>query len=91
MFARKLQIDVIDQNGARPCPIAWLDSFSMRSFTGRSAFDETLPIADGLLEASFTVNLDALKPDMEDWFTRKFGAANKIQLRFSLRGSTPTR
>ena len=61
--------------------MAWLDSYSMRSFTGRSAFDETLPISDGLLEASFRVDLDALRTDMEDWMTRKFGEGRPVKLR----------
>jgi hypothetical protein len=83
MFARKIQVDVIRPEGARACPIAWLDSFCMRSFTGRSAFDETLPIADGRLEASFQVNLEALQADMEDWLTRKFGEGKSIHLKLS--------
>jgi hypothetical protein len=53
----------------------------MRSFTGRSAFDETLPAAEGLLEASFSVDLEALRADMEDWMTRKFGEGQAVKLR----------
>jgi hypothetical protein len=52
----------------------------MRSFTGRSAFDETLPVADGLVEAGFGVDLEALKTDLEDWLTRKFGAGKQIKV-----------
>jgi hypothetical protein len=81
MFARKIQVDVLEAAGPRPCPIAWLDSFCMRSFTGRSAFDETLPVSDGRLEASLRVDLDALRADMEDWITRKFGEGKHIELR----------
>lgn len=55
----------------------------MRSFTGRSAFDETLPITDGLLEASFRVDLPALQADMEDWLTRKFGEGKPVKLSLS--------
>jgi len=53
----------------------------MRSFTGRSAFDETLPVADGLLEAGFGVDLDALRVDLEDWLGRKFGQGMRVKLR----------
>jgi hypothetical protein len=60
--------------------MAWLDSFFMRSFTGRSAFDESLPVADGLIEVGFGVDLQALKADLEDWLTRKFGAGQQINL-----------
>ncbi len=55
----------------------------MRSFTGRSAFDETLPVADGLVEASFGVDLEALEADLEDWLTRKFGAGKQIHVTLS--------
>jgi hypothetical protein len=88
MFARKIQVDVIQPDGARACPVAWLDSFCMRSFTGRSAFDETLPVADVELEASYRVALDALQADMEDWFTRKFGEGRSVRLRFREKAKT---
>ena len=47
---------------------------------GRHAFDETLPVADGLLEAGFQVSLDALRADLEDWLTRKFGHGHAVKL-----------
>ena len=81
MFAREIQVEVIEPDGPRACPIAWLDSFSMRSFTGRSAFDETLPVAGGRLEVSFQVDLEALCAEMEDWLTRKFGEGKRVRLR----------
>lgn len=83
MFARKIQVDVVKPDGPRSCPLAWLDSFCMRSFTGRSAFDETLPIAEGRMEASLRVDLEALRADMEDWMTRKFGEGRPVALRLS--------
>jgi hypothetical protein len=83
MFARKIRVEVLESDRARPCPVAWLDSFCMRSFTGRSAFDETLPVADGRMEASRRVDLDALRKDMEDWMTRKFGEGKPIKLKFT--------
>lgn len=88
MFARKIRIEIEESGGVRPCPIEWLDSFSMRSFTGRSAFDDTLPVADGELEAGFRVDLDALRADMEDWITRKFGKGQAVKLIFSVRDSS---
>lgn len=83
MFARKIQIEVLQPDPSRPCPEAWLDSFAMRSFTGRSAFDDLLPLGDGLLEASFDVDLAALSADMEDWFTRKFGQGKVVKLKMA--------
>ena len=71
MFARKIRIQY-EQNGqASPCPIKWLDSFSMRNFTNDSIFDETLPTSDGVLEIGVRVPLPELKTAMEDWFRRK--------------------
>jgi len=52
----------------------------MRSFTGRSAFDDVLPVGAGNLEVSFEVDLDALRDDMEDWMTRKFGEGKGVRL-----------
>lgn len=72
MFALRLQIDRIDSEGtAHPCPVRWIDSFAMRNFTNDAVFDDTLPIADGLLEVGYRVPLDRLTSRMEDWFRRK--------------------
>ncbi len=72
MFARRLSIQRIDSTGQSfPCPIHWIDNFAMRNFTNEAVFDDTLPAADGLLEAGSRVPLDRLQPAMEDWFRRK--------------------
>jgi hypothetical protein len=72
MFARRLSIQKIDLNGDRQaCPIGWIDNFAMRNFTNDPVFDDTLPIADGLLEAGTRVPIERLQPAMEDWFRRK--------------------
>jgi hypothetical protein len=72
MFARKLRIERIDVIGQpHPCPIAWIDNFAMRNFTNDAIFDDTLPIADGLLEAGYRVPIDKLQSAMQDWFSRK--------------------
>jgi hypothetical protein len=83
MFAQKIKVDIVESDRERPCPLSWLDSYSMRSFTGRSAFDETLPAADGLLEVSFRVDLEGLQADMADWLTRKFGGGKTVQVRLT--------
>jgi hypothetical protein len=71
MFARKIRVEY-EQNGRRlPCPLKWLDSFSMRNFTNATAFDNTLPVADGLMEIGTHVPVAELKGAMEDWFRRK--------------------
>jgi hypothetical protein len=72
MFARRLSIQRIDSAGRRhPCPIRWIDNFAMRNFTNDAVFDDTLPAADGVLEAGTRVPLDRLQPAVEDWFRRK--------------------
>jgi len=43
----------------------------MRNFTNASIFDDTLPVADGLMEIGTGVPLDKLCETMEDWFRRK--------------------
>jgi hypothetical protein len=71
MFSRKIRVDY-DADGKRmPCPLKWLDNFSMRSFTNASIFDDTLPSGDGVMEIGERVPLDKLKDAMEDWFQRK--------------------
>jgi hypothetical protein len=71
MFARKIRVDYEEHGERKPCLMKWLDSFSMRSFTNDSIFDDTLPIADGQMEVGARVPLDRLQHDMEDWFRRK--------------------
>lgn len=72
MFARRISIQRIDASGAaNPCPIRQIDTFAMRNFTNDPVFDDTLPAADGLLEAGHRVPLDRLQAAMEDWFRRK--------------------
>ena len=72
MFVRRLSILRVDAAGVESlCPIHWIDSFAMRNFTNDAVFDDTLPVADGLLEAGHRVPLDRLQIAMEDWFRRK--------------------
>lgn len=72
MFVRRLSIERIDEQGSSHlCPLHWIDNFAMRNFTNEAVFDDTLPIADGLLEAGHRVPLQLLQTAMEDWFRRK--------------------
>ena len=71
MFAHKIRVEY-EENGQRLlCPMKWMDSFSMRNFTNASVFDDTLPVADGLMEVGAKVPLEELKTAMEDWFRKK--------------------
>ena len=71
MFARKIRVEYGADGRRLPCPLKWLDSFSMRNFTNASIFDDTLPISDGQMEIGSSVPLDQLREAMEDWFRRK--------------------
>ncbi len=71
MFARRIRVEY-EENGRRhACPMKWLDSFSMRNFTNATVFDNTLPVADGVMEIGTHVPVRELKAAMEDWFRRK--------------------
>lgn len=71
MFARRVKVEFEDHGQRHPCPLKWLDNFAMRNFTNDPIFDDTLPLADGVMEIGRRVPLDRLKADMEDWFRRK--------------------
>ena len=71
MYSRRIQVRYQDGRKALPCPLKWLDSFSMRNFTNDQIFDDTLPVGDGLMEIGARVPLERLKNAMEDWFRRK--------------------
>jgi hypothetical protein len=78
VFARKIKVE----SQSKPCPLKWLDNFSMRNFTNNSIFDDTLPVSDGEMEIGNRVPLDQLKSSMEDWFRRKgyIGKEEKLTL-----------
>jgi hypothetical protein len=84
MFLRKLTIERIDSTGqTHLCPIAHIDNFAMRNFTNDAVFDDTLPVADGQLEAGLRVPIDRLRAAMEDWFRRKSYLAPTDHLRIT--------
>ena len=47
MFARKVRVEYEQAGQLQPCPLKWLDSFSMRNFTNATVFDDTLPLVLG--------------------------------------------
>ena len=84
MFVRKLRIEYIKNYGqVQPCPVGWIDNFAMRNFTNSAVFDDTLPVADGVLEAGFHVPRPELQLAMEDWFRRKGYLGKDDSLRIS--------
>ncbi len=71
VFFRKIRVEYEAAGKRHPCPLKWMDSFSMRNFTNAPVFDDTLPVADGLMQIGARVPLAELKTSMEDWFHRK--------------------
>ena len=83
MFSRKIRVEYEQDGKRQPCPLKWLDSFSMRSFTNASVFDDTLPVSEGVMEIGRRVPIDQLKDAMEDWFRRKGYLAQDSDLKVS--------
>jgi hypothetical protein len=71
MYAQKLKVDVVIGGERRACPLEWLDSFCMRNFTGATEFDDTLPIGDGLMEASRYVVPARLATALGEFLTKR--------------------
>ncbi len=71
MFARRVRVEYEQDGKRRPCPLAWLDNFSMRNFTNDAIFDDTLPVGEGEMEVGRRVPLERLRAALEDWFRRK--------------------
>jgi len=72
------------------CPLKWLDSFSMRNFTNATVFDNTLPVADGVMEIGTAVPINKLTAAMEDWFQRKSYLAKGAKLTITEAASSPS-
>ena len=71
MFSRQIKVECESGGEWKPCQLGWLDSFAMRNFTNDAVFDDTIPVADGLIEIGTRVPLDQLRSAMEDWLRRK--------------------
>jgi hypothetical protein len=71
MFAQKLQVDVLVEGQKKPAPLDWLDGFCMRNFTGSAEFDDTLPLAEGKVEAGLNVDPARLAAAMGEWLTKR--------------------
>jgi hypothetical protein len=71
MYAQRFLVEVIVAGQRRPCPLDWLDAFCMRNFTGSAEFDDTLPLAEGQLEAGFRVAPGKLAAALGEWLTKR--------------------
>lgn len=71
MYAQKFRVDVVIRGEKSPCPLEWLDQFCMRNFTNAAEFDDTLPVGDGLVEASFRLTAERFATGLEEWLTKR--------------------
>ena len=71
VYSQKLRVNVVIKGASRPCPLDWLDQFCMRNFTNSADFDDTLPIADGQVEASFRVTPERFAEGLGAWLTQR--------------------
>jgi hypothetical protein len=71
MYAQKFHVDVVIRGQRRPCPLEWLDQFAMRNFTNAAEFDDTLPLRDGFVEASFRLSPERFAEGLAAWLTQR--------------------
>jgi hypothetical protein len=71
VYSQKLNVELMIRGERRACPLDWLDQFCMRNFTNSSDFDDTLPIADGKIEASFRVTPERFAEGLGAWLTQR--------------------
>lgn len=81
MYAQKFHVDVLIRGERKPCPLEWLDQFCMRNFTNSADFDDTLPVADGLVEASFRLRPERFAEGLAEWLTQRGkGSGSPVQV-----------
>jgi hypothetical protein len=71
MYAQKFRVNVIVDGHSKPCPLEWLDQFCMRNFTNSADFDDTLPVSDGLVEASFRLTPERFSEGFASWLNQR--------------------
>lgn len=77
VYAQKLRVEVVIAGERKPCPLDWLDSFSMRNFTNAAEFDDVLPVTDGRIEASFRVKPERYAEALAAWLTQRGKGSGK--------------
>jgi hypothetical protein len=71
MYAQKFKVEIVIRGDARACPLEWLDQFCMRNFTNSAEFDDTLPVAEGRVEASFRLTPERFSEGLSAWLTQR--------------------
>ena len=91
MYAQKFAVDVVVRGERRPCPREWLDQFCMRNFTNSAEFDDTLPIADGRVEASFRLSPERFAEGLAAWLTQRGkGEGEPVQVEVRRESAAPS-
>ena len=84
MYAQKLKVEIVIAGERRACPLDWLDAFFMRNFTGSAEFDDTLPVAEGEIEAGLRVDPTRLAKAFSAWLTQRGkGQGRPVQVEIS--------
>jgi len=71
MYAQTFLVDVVIDGERRACPLEWLDQFCMRNFTNSADFDDTLPVAEGRVEASYRLTPQRFSEGLAAWLTQR--------------------
>jgi hypothetical protein len=71
MYAQKFDVTVVIRGERKACPLEWLDQFCMRNFTNAAEFDDTLPVADGRVEASYRLTPERFAEGLAAWLTQR--------------------
>lgn len=71
MYAQKFRVELLVRGERQSCPLEWLDQFCMRNFTNAVEFDDTLPLADGIVEVSFRVTPERFAESLGAWLTQR--------------------
>ena len=71
MYAQRFRVDVLIGSERKACPMEWLDQFCMRNFTNSAEFDDTLPVGEGRVEASFRLTPERFAEGLSEWLTQR--------------------
>ena len=71
VYAQKFKVDVLIRGERKVCPLEWLDQFCMRNFTNSAEFDDTLPVGEGRVEASFRLSPERFAEGLAQWLTQR--------------------
>jgi len=92
MYAQTFLVDVVIRGQRRACPLEWLDQFCMRNFTNSAEFDDTLPRADGRIEASFRLTPERFAEALALWLTQRGkGEGQPVHVEARLESVAPER